>query len=75
LVIVPNKTIMNANVSNTSRLTKRRLNMTLNLSATSSPDQIRRRPGHPRHAEGSPARPADSVTVQFVEFGQSRSTF
>lgn len=71
LVIVPNKTIMNANVSNTSRLTKRRLNMTLSLSATSSPDQILAAvQGIRDMLKAHPLVQPDSVTVQFVEFGQ-----
>jgi MscS family membrane protein len=71
LVMVPNKTIMNANVSNTSRLTKRRLNMTLNLSANSSPDQILAAVQSIRDMlKAHPLVQPDSVTVQFVEFGQ-----
>jgi MscS family membrane protein len=72
LVTVPNKTIMDANVTNWSRLTKRRLNMTLGLSYSSSPDQILSVVQAIREMlrDHELVQP-DSVTVQFVEFGEN----
>ncbi|NDJ78325.1 MAG: mechanosensitive ion channel family protein [Chloroflexi bacterium] len=72
LIFVPNKTIMNANITNWSRLAKRRLNMTLGIEYSSSPDQVLsvvqaiREMLHDHHLVQT-----DSVIVQFVEFNES----
>jgi MscS family membrane protein len=72
LVTVPNKTIMDANVTNWSRLAKRRLNMTLGLSYSSSPDQILSVVQAIREMlRGHELIQTDSVTVQFVEFSEN----
>lgn len=72
LVSVPNNTVMNASITNWSRLTKRRLNMTIGIQYGSSPDQIlsvvqdiREMLQHHEQVQ------EDSVTVQFVEFNAS----
>lgn len=72
LVSVPNNTVMNASITNWSRLTKRRLNMTIGIQYSSLPDQIlsvvqdiREMLQHHEQVQ------EDSVTVQFVEFNAS----
>lgn len=68
LVTVPNNTIMNANVTNWSRLTKRRLNMTLSLDVGSSADQVLSVVQAIRAMlRAHPAVEPDSVTVQFTD--------
>jgi MscS family membrane protein len=72
LVTVPNKTIMNANVTNWSRLIKRRLNMTLGIAYSSSPDQILSVVQAIRDMlQNHDLVQADSVVVQFVGFNES----
>jgi MscS family membrane protein len=71
LVSVPNKTIMNANVSNSSRLTKRRLNMTLGLGYGNSPKQILAAIQDIRQMlKSHKLVQADSVIVQFSDLGK-----
>ncbi|MBN2305599.1 MAG: mechanosensitive ion channel family protein, partial [Anaerolineae bacterium] len=72
LVTVPNNTVSNANVTNWSRLSKRRLNMTLGIDYNSSPQQILLVVQAIRKMlmEHELVQ-ADSVTVQFVEFNDS----
>jgi MscS family membrane protein len=71
LVTVPNKTIMDANVINWSRLTKRRLNITLGLSYTNSPKQILLAVQAIREMlKAHKVVQADSVIVQFAEFNK-----
>jgi MscS family membrane protein len=72
LVTVPNKTIMNANITNWSRLVKRRLNMTLGITYSSSPDQILSVVQAIREMlQNHDLVQADSVVVQFVNFNES----
>jgi MscS family membrane protein len=72
LVTVPNKTIMNANITNWSRLAKRRLNMTLGITYGSSPDQILSVVQAIRDMlQNHELVQADSVVVQFVNFNES----
>ncbi len=72
LVTVPNKTIMNANVTNWSRLIKRRLNMTLGIAYSSSPEQILSVVQAIRDMlQNHDLVQADSVVVQFVGFDES----
>ncbi|NLX08572.1 MAG: mechanosensitive ion channel family protein [Chloroflexi bacterium] len=72
LVTIPNKTVMNANITNWSRLTKRRLNMTLRITRNISSDQvlsivqqIRDMLRHHKLVQ------QDSVVVQFVEINEN----
>ena len=72
LIAVPNSTLMNATITNWSRLNKRRLKMTLGLEYASSPQQILAvvqaiREMLREHEQVQ----ADSVIVQFVEFNES----
>jgi MscS family membrane protein len=72
LVSVPNNTIMTANVTNWSRLTKRRLDMTLGLSYGSSPGQVLSVVQAIREMlQNHDLVQADSVTVQFVAFSDN----
>jgi len=69
LVTIPNNTIMNANVTNWSRLTKRRLNMTLGIDVTHSPEQVLALVQSIRAMlRAHPAVEPDSVVVQFTDF-------
>ncbi len=71
LITVPNKTIMNANVTNWSRLAKRRLNVTLGLSYTNSPKQILSAVQAIREMlKAHKLVQEDSVIVQFVDLGK-----
>jgi MscS family membrane protein len=72
LVTVPNNTIMNANITNWSRLTRRRLNMTLGIEYRNSPEQVLSvvqaiRKMLNEHELVEP----DSVIVQFITFNDS----
>jgi MscS family membrane protein len=72
LVTVPNKTIMNANITNWSRLVKRRLNLTLGITYSSSPDQILSVVQAIREMlQNHDLVQDDSVVVQFVNFNES----
>ncbi len=72
LIAVPNSTLMNATIINWSRLTKRRLKMTLGLEYTSSPQQILAVVQTIREMLRAHEQvQADSVIVQFVEFNES----
>ncbi|NLF74730.1 MAG: mechanosensitive ion channel family protein [Chloroflexi bacterium] len=72
LVTVPNNTVMNANVTNWSRLTKRRLNMTLSIGYGNSPDQVLSVvQGIRKMLENHELVQSDSVVVQFVEFNSN----
>jgi MscS family membrane protein len=69
LVIVPNSTIVNANLVNWSRLTKRRLEMTLSLSHETSPRQVLAVVQMIREMlQKHELVQSDSVVVQFVDF-------
>ncbi|WP_119067627.1 mechanosensitive ion channel family protein [Aggregatilinea lenta] len=72
LVTVPNKTIVNSNIRNWSRLSKRRLNMTLGIEYGNAPEAvlsvvqaIREMLMNHELVEN------DSVVVQFTDFGAS----
>ncbi|HML24492.1 MAG TPA: mechanosensitive ion channel family protein [Aggregatilinea sp.] len=72
LVTVPNKTIVNSNIRNWSRLSKRRLNMTLGIEYGNQPDVVLSTVQAIRemlvtHDLVEP----DSVVVQFTDFGAS----
>ena len=72
LVIVPNNTVINANVINWSRLSKRRLNMTLGLEYRSSPEQVLSVVQAIRHMlDDHELVFEDSAFVQFVNFNES----
>jgi MscS family membrane protein len=72
LVTVPNKTMTTSNIVNWSRLTKRRLNMTLSLSYGSSPAQMLSVVQAIRDMlRAHPQVERESVLVQFVEVGTS----
>jgi len=72
LVTVPNNTVMNANITNWSRLTKRRLNMTLGIEYKNSPDKVLSVvQGIRKMLENHELVQSDSVVVQFVEFNSS----
>jgi len=72
IVSVPNKTITNANITNWSRLAKRRLNMTLGIEYGSSPQQVLSVVQAIREMlQTHELVQEDSVTVQFVEFNSS----
>ena len=72
LATVPNKTIMNANVTNWSRLNKRRLNMTLGIEYGSSPTQMLAVVQRVREMlQNHPEVQSDSVITQFVAFAES----
>lgn len=72
LVTVPNNTVMNANVTNWSRLTKRRLNMTLGIEYKNSPEKVLSVvQGIRKMLESHELVQSDSVVVQFVEFNNS----
>jgi MscS family membrane protein len=72
LVTVPNKTVANSNITNWSRLSKRRLNMTLGIDLASAPEQVLSavqsiREMLQQHTLVEP----DSVVVQFVDFNNA----
>ncbi len=72
LISVPNNTVMNATITNWSRLSKRRLNMTVGIEYKNSPEQVLSvvqaiREMLQTHEKVQP----DSVIVQFVEFNAS----
>ncbi|MCZ2099753.1 MAG: mechanosensitive ion channel family protein [Anaerolineae bacterium] len=70
LVAIPNKTVMNANISNWSRLGKRRLNMTLGIAYKNAPEKVLSVvQGVREMLIDHELVEADSVVVQFVEFG------
>lgn len=72
LVIVPNSTIVNANLVNWSRLTKRRLEMTLGLSYETSPRQVLAVVQMIRDMlQKHELVQSDSVVVQFVDFANN----
>ena len=72
LVTVPNRTVMNASITNWSRLEKRRLNMTLGLEYRSTPDEVLTVVQAIRKMlQEHELVQHDSVTVQFVEFNDS----
>jgi MscS family membrane protein len=67
LVTVPNNTLMNANITNWSRLAKRRFSLTLSLSLYSTPDQVLAVVKGIRDLLlAHPGVQEDSVLVQFV---------
>jgi MscS family membrane protein len=67
LITVPNNTLMNANITNWSRLAKRRFNLTLSLSLYSTPDQVLAVVnGIHDMLLARPLVQKDSVLVQFV---------
>jgi MscS family membrane protein len=67
LVTVPNNTLMNANITNWSRLAKRRFSLTLSLSLYSTPDQVLAVVNGIRDMLlAHPRVQKDSVLVQFV---------
>jgi MscS family membrane protein len=70
-VIVPNKTIVSTNIVNWSRLTKRRLDMTLGLTSKSSVEQVLSVVQAVREMlQTHPQVQSDSVIVHFSEFGE-----
>lgn len=70
LVTIPNKTVMNSNISNWSRLLKRRLNMTLRIAYGNAPEKVLSVVQAIREMLAShEVVEQDSVVVQFVEFG------
>lgn len=70
LVTIPNKTVMSANVANWSRLGKRRLNMTLGIAYNNAPERVLSVIQAVREMlRTHDVVEADSVVVQFVEFG------
>ena len=72
IVTVPNGKLVNSNITNWSRLTKRRLNMTLGIEYGSNPEQVLSVVQAIRKMlEAHELVQSDSVTVQFVEFGAS----
>lgn len=72
LVTVPNKTAANANVTNWSRLAKRRLNMTLGIEYGSSPEQVLSVVQAIREMlQNHELVQDDSVIVQFNNFNDS----
>ena len=72
LVSIPNKTVMNANITNWSRLAQRRLNMTLGITYESSSDDVLRVvQGIRKMLQEHDLIQPDSVVVQFVEFASS----
>ncbi len=72
LVTIPNKTVMNANISNWSRLKKRRLNMTLRIAYGNAPEKVLSVVQAIREMLTTHELVEhNSVVVQFVEFGAS----
>ncbi len=72
LIAAPNSVLMNATITNWSRLTKRRLQMTLGLEYASSPQQILAVVQAVREMLRAHEQvQADSVIVQFVAFNES----
>jgi len=72
LVAIPNKTVMNANITNWSRLGKRRLNTTLGITYDNSPEKVLSVVQAVRDMlRTHELVESDSVVVQFVEFGTS----
>lgn len=72
LITVPNRTVMNASITNWSRLRKRRLDMTLGLEYSSSPQQVLSVVQAIREMlQGHELVERDSVVVQFVAFNES----
>lgn len=72
LITVPNKTIMNANITNWSRLHYRWINMVLGIEYSSSPDQVLNVVQAIRDMlRDHDLTQADSVLVQFVNFNDS----
>lgn len=70
LVSVPNKTMANANITNLSRLTKRRLEFTLGLSYESQPgDVLGVVEGIQAMLRDNPLVEPDSIVVQVAGFG------
>jgi MscS family membrane protein len=72
LIMVPNKTVANANVTNWSRLSKRWYNIRLGLEYRSSPEQILTVVQKIRDMlQDYELADPDSVLVQFIEFNDS----
>jgi MscS family membrane protein len=72
LVTVPNDKLVNSNITNWSRLAKRRLNMTLGIEYGSAPEKVLSVVQAIRKMlETHDLVQPDSVIVQFVEFGES----
>lgn len=72
LITVPNRTVMNASITNWSRLSKRRLDMTLGLAYGSSPQQVLSVVQAIREMlRAHELIEQDSVVVQFVAFNES----
>ncbi|MGQ9850587.1 MAG: mechanosensitive ion channel family protein [Aggregatilineaceae bacterium] len=69
LITVPNRTVMNASITNWSRLRKRRLDMTLSIDYSSSPQQVLSVVQAIREMlQGYSLVERDSVVVQFAGF-------
>jgi MscS family membrane protein len=72
LITVPNRTVMNASITNWSRLRKRRLDMTLGIEYGSTPQQVLSVVQAIREMlQGHALVERDSVVVQFVAFNES----
>ncbi len=72
VIIVPNKTLVNASITNWSRLEKRRINMTLGITYDSSPTQILSTIQAIRQLlKDHEQVQEDSVVVQFTDFNDS----
>lgn len=72
LITVPNRTVMNASITNWSRLRKRRLEMTLGIEYGSTPQQVLSVVQAIREMlQGHELVERDSVVVQFVAFNES----
>ncbi len=72
LIIVPNGTVANSSITNWSRLTRRRLDMTLGITYTASSEQILSVVQAVREMlDAHPSVIEDTVFVQFVNFGDS----
>ncbi|MBZ0304217.1 MAG: mechanosensitive ion channel family protein [Anaerolineae bacterium] len=80
IIAIPNQTVANANVINWSRVRKRRLDILLGLTYSTTADQIEQVIDHIRAmlAENEQVT-RDRLVVEFVEFGESslniRATF
>ena len=69
LITVPNRTVMNASITNWSRLRKRRLDMTLSIEYSSSPQQVLSVVQAIREMlQGHSLVERNSVVVQFAGF-------
>ncbi len=72
IIFVPNATIANTSITNWSRLTKRRLDMSIGITYDTSPDQMLAVVGNIRDMlEDHERVMEDTVFVQFLNFGDS----